>query len=303
MSSLIDQLRQEAMDSSMKVSDLLAKAYVVAKSLSQSDMVEWTQNELNGYGSNEECPDYRRLRGNLVALNVYSREWCPMLELPGGEDAGESILEQVRTRPVLQGVSSMEGIVDDKSVDKVRAELNVYAQRLFGKEDSTFAQFSIEFATTQFLGVLQNVRSRILDWALQLQTDAVQAKDSSDVEKVDPKQIYFNQFFGTTIIQQGTQDSTQNVTVNVNVDTEALISLVEKLREAATNTDLDGDQRDELNSDLDTVEAQAKSSNPKMGALRECLGSLRRVSETFAGSQLGVHLPEITEAIKNLFGG
>jgi len=110
-------IQREAMDSSVSISDLLSKTFAVASKLDLEEMAAWAQNELNGYKRNEECPDYRRLHGSVIGQNAYSREWCPVIEVGGSDESeGESILEQIRRRPVLQGAASIQALLANREL-------------------------------------------------------------------------------------------------------------------------------------------------------------------------------------------
>jgi hypothetical protein len=71
MSSIVLDLQRDMLDSNKKVSNLLRKAYVIARKLEVKDFETWTYNELNGYNQNLEVPLYRTLIGELRYWNPY----------------------------------------------------------------------------------------------------------------------------------------------------------------------------------------------------------------------------------------
>jgi hypothetical protein len=309
LAALILELQRNALNIEVKVSELLWKTLAVATKLGLSDMVEWAQKELNGYKCNQECPDYRRLRGNIVAQNSVSREWCPVVEgCPSGteKNADESILQKIQQRPVLQSLPSIESLLADSSNKTFRAELNEYAQAHFRQQDPTFISFSIELAPSQFEGILATIRTMILQWALQLEKDGVLGEDMSfsdkERETVDRSSIVYNNInnFGTATIQQGTKDSTQSIG---NIDTASLLSLVQALREDISSFNMANQTEAELEAELQTIEAQAKSPSPKRSILRESLSSVRRLVEAVAAKVLTDHLPQIDEIMRTLGSG
>lgn len=99
-------------------------------------------------------------------------------------------------------------------------------------------------------------------------------------------------------VQQGTTASQIGVETRVKLET-----LVSDLRQAFAELDLPDEQRDEVEADLATVEAQLASPNPKPGVVRECLTSVRSVLEGAVGSGLATtapHLPALIEHITRL---
>ena len=59
MTSLVEELQRDALDSSVSVLDLLRKALVVATKLNIDEFKEWIELELKGYSGQETVPDYR----------------------------------------------------------------------------------------------------------------------------------------------------------------------------------------------------------------------------------------------------
>ena len=70
MSSLVQQLQQDALDQNVPVADLLRKAKFVATKLAVEEEIEWIESELNGYSNQDETPPYRRMMGVPKALNT-----------------------------------------------------------------------------------------------------------------------------------------------------------------------------------------------------------------------------------------
>lgn len=73
--SLIDELQLDASNNTVSVSSLLRKALVAAK-LAMSDIPEWINKELSGYGNGDSLPAYRILHGTIKAKNL--RGWIPV---------------------------------------------------------------------------------------------------------------------------------------------------------------------------------------------------------------------------------
>ena len=63
--SLVDQLQQQALDSSVSISDLLRRVKVVASELGLPDLAAWADRELNGYADDDEFPKYRLIQAEL----------------------------------------------------------------------------------------------------------------------------------------------------------------------------------------------------------------------------------------------
>src|SRR6266498_1137883 len=63
--TLIRQLRDEAVDSTKSLADLLRKAIVLASLLHNDELRTWAKSELEGYDSSESLPPNRRAPAEL----------------------------------------------------------------------------------------------------------------------------------------------------------------------------------------------------------------------------------------------
>src|SRR4051794_40652211 len=70
--TLIRQLRDEAIDSSKSLSDVLRKAIVLASLLDNAELRGWAKSELEGYGPGTDVPSYRRVPAHLYGQFVGS---------------------------------------------------------------------------------------------------------------------------------------------------------------------------------------------------------------------------------------
>jgi hypothetical protein len=88
-------------------------------------------------------------------------------------------------------------------------------------------------------------------------------------------------------IQQGTHGSTQSQTQSISQnDTAAIQALLTQLQENLGQLGLTPEALDEAESELQTVEAQLRSSKPKQAILRESLRTLRNLVEGVASNAL-----------------
>ena len=108
MSSVVLELQQEALNKSVPVTDLLRKAYVVARKLKISEFEKWISNELSGYKNSDEIPDYRQTKGTVEAWNPY-HGWQPVIFRE------HKIEDIVSRRPNGQAIAEIESLlVGDK---------------------------------------------------------------------------------------------------------------------------------------------------------------------------------------------
>lgn len=83
-------------------------------------------------------------------------------------------------------------------------------------------------------------------------------------------------------IQIESSDSTQSQTTNFDI--EQLVKLVEALRTTIDSIGIEDTDKNELESEISTIESQAKSPNPKNSIIGESLASIRRILEGASGN-------------------
>jgi hypothetical protein len=71
MTSLVKQLQKDTLDNSIKISDILRKALLIAKKLKIEEFEQLVSKELKGYEAGDKIPDYRLLNGKVMVLNPY----------------------------------------------------------------------------------------------------------------------------------------------------------------------------------------------------------------------------------------
>jgi hypothetical protein len=90
-------------------------------------------------------------------------------------------------------------------------------------------------------------------------------------------------------IQQGTNQSSQVLTYNNN-DIDSILKFVADLKSQLPELKLNAEVQAEVESDISTIESQAKSPRPKFAVIKECLSSVRTVLEGIAGNAIAAIL-------------
>jgi len=89
--------------------------------------------------------------------------------------------------------------------------------------------------------------------------------------------------------QQGSPEAIQ--VVNIGEDRyEELKEIIQSLKDSIDQLGLEQQQKDDLEAEIQTIDAQMSSSKPKAAIITECLGSIRRIIEGAAGSVLASSL-------------
>ena len=295
MSSVIIELQREALDQDIPVSDLLRKALVVARKLKLSEFQEWIENELNGYKG--KVPEYRMATGKIRGWNPYNG-WIPLMF----EDPREG--ETLSRRATGQSIAELEDLVRQGSKSStLHMPYPQEIQRRLSKGFGYETEVSLFVGRSSIVKVIDAVRNIILNWALKLEEEGIlgEGLSFSDNEKAvavqSPQNI--NNFYGSVQNPQIAQGNEQAIQVSstFQVDIYAIKSLINRIEKTVSKISLTQDAKEELTSEIATLQAQVSSPNPKKGIVKESLLSIKNILEAAGGSATGQLIIEVGKMV------
>lgn len=161
VAGLVEEIQGQALDATVKVSDLLRKVKLAAVKLQLDDATEWVDRELKGYDNADNVPAYRNAVGQLKAHTLYHG----VQPVTGDADWVRSVCAQ----KVLDPVSRIEVLCGDgtnfiigKISGKIEAALNK-------SNNSPGTEYYVHTPQHVFVGILDQVRNAVLDWAIGLE--------------------------------------------------------------------------------------------------------------------------------------
>lgn len=167
MASLVQELEQDAYNSSASLSNMLRKAKAVAVKLQLQQPIEWVEAELKGYTS-AEVPDYRLIEGRARTRNPF-HGWQPLM-------FGDAEIERIVCEfPIRNSVKEIEHLIEGESEPSI-ALSGQQAQMLCDMAGMPTLSISVFFPRGRFVFILDAVRNKVLDWSLQLQALASKGK-------------------------------------------------------------------------------------------------------------------------------
>lgn len=283
MTGLVHELQRDALDPKVSVSDLLRKALVVSRKLSIPDIQEWLSYELNGYPPNDDViPDYREVRGSPKVWNPY-HGWQPII-FQDNETA-----DIISTKKNSQAIGELDDLVSREESRQFQMEFpNEIHNALISMMDVPM-QPTLMIPRTAIIGILDAVRNKVLDWALELESNGVIGEGMSFTEK--EKQAAHSVTYQVTNnigsmtnsqLQQDSPNSSQSL--SVNDDLSQVARFIETLKGQLEGLQLEQNQKEELNAEVVTIESQLSSPKPKPVIVKESLKSIRSVLEGVTGS-------------------
>ncbi len=285
MTCLVHELQSDALNESVSILSLLRKARVVSVKLGVTTIDQWLEHEMSGYPTYTSIPDYRHVVGRTICHNPYVG-WIP-LEIENPEH--QKLLSE---RGLHQPLSELFQFADAKAAGRsVRLMFpSDIAAELRG--GSGFEP-ALEVGVNVIQGIISTVRDKILEFSLELERQGVlgEGMTFTPKEKMAAGNVYYNtniENMTGSQLQQGTTGSTQTYTQTA--DLSGISAFVEKLLPAIGELSNPTD-RDQLQSDLETIRSQLKAPTPKTGMIRECLNSVKTVLEGAAGNVAATYLP------------
>jgi hypothetical protein len=209
LSSIVLELQRDALDSNVRPSDLLRKAFVVAKKLKLQEFEDWVAAELGGYEKTADVPPYRMMTGQIRAYNPFNGYWMPVI-LQDAEQA-----ERLSRRTNGQPIAELEALAkkeNGKLVMPFSQEVEGFLMRGMGMP----VQPTLVVPHSGIIRVLDAARNIVLNWALKLEADGILGHDMSftmEERQIAAHHTYnITNFYGAVTdsqFQQGTKDSTQ----------------------------------------------------------------------------------------------
>ncbi|MGN8064387.1 hypothetical protein ACTJK4_22245 [Ralstonia sp. 22111] len=204
-------------DKDGSLTDALLKTKVLMHRIGHKELAGWVNDELNGYAADKPVPDYRtiptRLHGNVANLAWrYNKTQLPTLHLP------KDVRERFCVEKLRQSIQVLEQLSrSDCSLSRPIAP-EWYPMLAKGAIESSFHIDSawVQFEPTQIVNALIEVRSRLLDFALNLQGELGDVPEDNMKEAaqgIDAAGMFASAVFGdnvTVVIGNSNETTTTN---------------------------------------------------------------------------------------------
>jgi AbiTii len=169
MTSLIDEVLRDAASTAVSVSTLLRKALIVAKKLDVPDVPQWIEKELSGYAGDDTLPTHRVVQGEVKAKSP--RGWISV-QFPTNK-----LEETISRQKIYHSVAQIEAFIhsDDNIAGRHPAEALSSLRRMYGYK----AEFMCFVDKTNLQAIIDEIRTRILQWALDLDKAGIRGEGMS----------------------------------------------------------------------------------------------------------------------------
>lgn len=280
MGSLVLELQQKALDSSVSVTELLRLVKVVAVKLGMTELEEWVQCETEGYGDNE-VPEYRVLSGMPRFWNPYYG-WCPIMS----EDPEYAKL--LSTRKSDQPIGEIEEFSNSDPDGILEMPYPTFLEARLAKETGGLRP-SLHISRVEVGSVVEAVRNRILDWALKLESEGILGEGVAFSSK--EKEIAAEQSEGLVInignmvnsqFQQGNVRTSMDVASGPTIeDVQRVVSM---LKDNVQGLGITTEAESELAVKIEELEKAMDVPEPEPSRLSAGLMSINNILEGAAGN-------------------
>jgi len=282
MSSIVEELQRGALNRNTPVSDLLRMAKVISVKLDLPDLAKWVDHELNGYGTTD-IPAYPVIKGQLKGKNPF-HGWQPVFF----DD--ETIEKLFTNSPIGQPVAEIEHMLSRLASGSGEMMVPLSGQAMTHVRNATGMDlpFAVITSSGAAWGVLDAVRTALLDWSLKLEQAGIKGEGLSfsneEREKAHEGQATYHigsisNFTGNLGANSGTVNATSQ-----QVSAEDVLKFVEKIRANELALNVSGAEIMRLKTALDDLTFEMKQPAPNQSKVRQAVSSIRNVAEGAVGS-------------------
>lgn len=244
--SLIGEITHAAMTNETSLATLLRMVKVAAFRLGLPELESWVSLELEGYANSDQVPEYRRIEGQVVALNPI-HGWIPV----GGNSA---TIAKIQNRSLVGSIAQLEAMVEEASYNGRGGTFTLHfppnaASILLGDQAEYLTTVGTRHPVTMIYATLDRVRGKVLDWSIEMERLGVigEGKTFSIQEQKAAQgmtNITFNGAIGTVAGNIGSGNTAGSVTTSGSnvIDAKSLVlelqRYVPQLIEAGANKNL-----------------------------------------------------------------
>lgn len=166
--SLVLQLQELALAADADLPNLLHRALIVATKLNLERFGAWVRLELDGYPNGIDLPAYRLLKGQLSYHNPFHGTQRASLDDP-------EMQERLTQAPMRDSVARIVHLLSNNNPSKgaVRCTFPPAMQQVLQGVFQEPLEFYLVVGSHQLKGVLDSVKTELLDWTLRLERDGI----------------------------------------------------------------------------------------------------------------------------------
>jgi AbiTii len=247
---LLDEIVSLATDNKQPLSVLLRKCLILAHELKNERLKNWVSQELNGYTSVKDLPEYRTMgaqaRGNFMGPGgaLITNRNLPAAVMEKNHRWAAEFLYLIQPVSAYESMAQRPGQIITFPWDN---DMVLYYQERFLQYYALVSAWQ-EVPLTSIIGILDTIRTRVLNMALEIRSEI--GKTDADLERLTPEkaerveQTITNNIYGGNVYV-ATGGSTINAT-NVQQQTTIIAGNWDHLKKALHDAGIGNAELDEL---------------------------------------------------------
>jgi fructose-specific phosphotransferase system component IIB len=298
MNGLIIEIQKACLEEAVSVESLLRRVKLAATKLKLGDLESWVDSELNGYSS--ELPPHRILHGQPAGWNPY-HGWVPV------QTNGALFAEFLGTAMVAQGISGLRDLISSNDGDIYHFPIPDGLVTKMNKLMSvSTARMVVQVPRGGIVGILDFVRNKVLDWAIEMERNGVVGEGLSfDEQEVESAKIVMTTFNIGKIDNFAGNMGTGNASGDISLTTHNVTKIKEalhKLQEFAHSL-VEAGASDTLPDTIDAIIVEVDKDAPDTGKLRNLTQDVRSALAGAAGNLTAEGALVLVGGILRVLGG
>ena len=300
---LVDEIIDILSSDKGKLSDALIKTKVLLHQIGHKELVGWVNNELNGYQNRDSVPDYRIVPAQVLvnASNLAYEVTAHPIPLSHLENKHR---ESIETSKMDQSLAVLEQFAENNT-GHLQAHIPMETYGILAKGLSNSYNINrawSEVSSTSVTKILIQVRSRLLDFLLELKDELPNELNEEEakahINKVDAGNLFNSAIFGdnTTIVVGN--ENIQNVSnINLKGDFESLSKILKS--HGVSNSDI-SELNEAIEKDSPTIDNDKREYGVEVKKwLQKMLG---KAVDTTWQVELGVASSLLANALSSYYG-
>lgn len=294
--TLLGSLRDHVLDESQPLAGLLRKCLLLGAETGSDALREWARKELNGYGDDDDVPEYRRVTDIPISMNSISGyTWSTGQVLNRYQLPSKAREYAPETIHFKQPIEEIEQLAARKSLSFSSPGLAM-AMAVWNRElgfGQTVTGLSYTMSGSTFAGMLGQIRTKLVDLVADLTADRplseLPRKDQVDAA-VNHRIMQARDVYHTTIHEAGGPVA---IGTGAKANTEGLtvadaLRLLDEVQQIASETETDN--RADLLEVVAELRTAVEQEAPDTGDVVKKIGKLRTIA-----NKIGV--PSIVAAV------
>jgi len=291
---LINEIIEILSSENCNLENALIKTKILLHKMGEKSLLTWVNQELNGYEDLKSVPNYRKTK-NLVVGTLqnyttrYTNQPIPTMHLKNDE------LDFFTIMKFSDSISMLESLSKNKE-ETLFFSLDIeFAPLLTKSLDPSLNVINLnrQISKSQILGILTQIRSRLLDFVLDISEKIPEDISDKDIKskskEIDTKEIFKHAIFdGNITINIGDNNDNKSIQVQNNFE-----SLLQKLEEYNLNSKDIEDLKESIEKDKTTINHEKKEFGSNVQKW------LKRIS-TKIGDKLAID--GIIEGLQDFYG-